>query len=46
MLSYEAMMYAVLKLLSDGVARSLRAMFERVCQHYGFTTELLPNSVA
>lgn len=41
--SYEAMMPAVLKVLADGVARSLREVFERVCQHYAFTRHSAPD---
>ena len=44
--SYEAMMPAVLKVLADGVARSLREVFERVCQHYAFTPEQLAGHLA
>ena len=43
--SYEAMMPAVLKVLADGVARSLREVFERVCQHYAFTPEQLADTL-
>ncbi len=43
--SYEAMMPAVLKVLSDGVARPLREVFERVCQHYAFTPEQLADTL-
>ena len=39
--SYEAMMPAVLKVLADGHARPLREVFERVYQHYTFTSEQL-----
>ncbi|HDO1328869.1 TPA: restriction endonuclease [Aeromonas veronii] len=43
--SYEAMMPAVLKVLADGVARTLREVFERVCQHYSFTPEQLADTL-
>ncbi|MFM5523858.1 restriction endonuclease [Aeromonas jandaei] len=43
--SYEAMMAAVLKVLADGAARSLREVFERVCQHYAFTPEQLADTL-
>ncbi|MGU5717862.1 winged helix-turn-helix domain-containing protein [Aeromonas mytilicola] len=43
--SYEAMMPAVLKVLADGAARSLREVFERVCQHYAFTPEQLADTL-
>ncbi|MBL0638335.1 restriction endonuclease [Aeromonas veronii] len=43
--SYEAMMPAVLKVLADGAARSLREVFERVCKHYAFTPEQLADTL-
>ncbi|WP_323995226.1 restriction endonuclease [Aeromonas hydrophila] len=43
--SYETMMPAVLKVLADGVARPLREVFERVCQHYAFTPEQLADTL-
>nr|WP_249126640.1 winged helix-turn-helix domain-containing protein [Aeromonas popoffii] len=38
-------MPAVLKVLADGAARSLREVFERVCQHYAFTLEQLAETL-
>lgn len=43
--SYEAIMPAVLKVLADGAARSLREVFERVCQYYAFTPEQLADTL-
>lgn len=43
--SYEAIMPAVLKVLADGAARSLREVFERVCQYYTFTPEQLADTL-
>lgn len=43
--SYEAIMPAVLKALADGAARSLREVFERVCQYYTSTPEQLVDTL-
>lgn len=43
--SYEAMMLAVLKVLADGAARSLREVLERVCLHHAFTPEQLAETL-
>ncbi|MGL5288299.1 MAG: restriction endonuclease [Aeromonas sp.] len=43
--SYEAMMPTVLHVLADGIARPLREVYERVCQHEGFTPEQLAETL-
>ncbi|AVQ88289.1 restriction endonuclease [Plesiomonas shigelloides] len=43
--SYQSMMPVLLKVLADGVARTLREVFELVCQHYAFTPEQLAETL-
>ncbi|MGM3183536.1 restriction endonuclease [Dickeya oryzae] len=43
--SYEAMMPVVLQAIADGAPRPLRDVFDRVCQHYAFSSEQLAHTL-